>query len=102
MSIHVVDPFQFVQPGWRRDAARVAISTLAVLLLPLVAMQLTSEVNWTPLDFLVAAVLLSVTGFVFLRMRHRRGSLCLRLLVLGVAALVWVELAVGVFFGIGS
>ncbi|MGB4972677.1 MAG: hypothetical protein WBO32_08455, partial [Cyclobacteriaceae bacterium] len=33
-----------------------------LLLIPLVAMQFTNEVNWTFMDFIVAAILLMGTG----------------------------------------
>jgi hypothetical protein len=47
-----------------RSAIRVALVTTAVLLVPLVAMQFTAEVDWSPLDFASAAVLLGGTGFL--------------------------------------
>ena len=37
---------------------RVAMATIALLLIPLVAMQFTREVDWTAGDFLVMGVLL--------------------------------------------
>jgi len=46
---------------------RLSIILLAVaiiLLVPLIAMQFTTEVNWTLLDFVVAAVLLFSTGLM--------------------------------------
>jgi hypothetical protein len=45
-----------------RSAARVAVVTTAVLLVPLVAMQFTSEVDWSPFDFAFAAILLAGSG----------------------------------------
>ena len=36
-----------------------------LLLIPLVAMQFTNEVNWTLFDFAVAGVLLLGTGIIF-------------------------------------
>ncbi len=46
--------------GRRMSPWRIAawITAALLLLLPLVAMQFTEEVNWTPMDFLFAAVLL--------------------------------------------
>jgi hypothetical protein len=47
-----------------RSAVRVALVTTAVLLVPLVAMQFTEEVNWSPFDFVFAAALLGGTGLL--------------------------------------
>jgi hypothetical protein len=47
-----------------RSARRVALVTTAVLLVPLVAMLFTSEVVWSPFDFVFAAALLGGTGFL--------------------------------------
>ena len=72
-----------------------------LLLVPLLAMQLTSEVNWTALDFGAAAVLLGATGLgyeVLARLRLRAGSrMVLGLAMAAALILIWVELAVGIF-----
>jgi hypothetical protein len=47
-----------------RSAVRVAVVTTAVLLLPLVAMQFTEEVNWSLFDFVFGAALLGGTGLL--------------------------------------
>ena len=88
--------------GW----LRVVLGTAAILLVPLVAMQFTSEVNWTGSDFLVAAVLLLGAGSVLDLLLRRLPSRRQRLAgagLLGLAfAYVWAELAVGIFFHLGS
>jgi len=79
---------------------RVLFGTAAILMVPLVAMQFTREVNWTTSDFVVAAVLLAGTGMVFelatTKLRTRKS----RLTAVAVIALgflfVWAELAVGI------
>ena len=78
------------------------VSTVALLLLiPLVAMQFTSEVAWTLSDFVAAGVLLLSTGLTCeLIMRkvnkiEHRIVLCGAILVAFV--LIWLELAVGIF-----
>jgi len=78
---------------------RVLLGTAAILLIPLVAMQFTREVNWTASDFVIAAVLLAGTGMLFelatTRLRTRKSRL-IAVAVIGLSFLfVWAELAVG-------
>jgi hypothetical protein len=96
--------------GWGKDLLRVAAATALVLLAPLIAMGMTRQVQWSAFDFGAAAVLLLAAGLACVRtarsMRRRQWRRPVRIaavgvLVLAVAAL-WVELAVGVFFGLGS
>ena len=72
-----------------------------LVLIPLIAMQFTNEVDWKPFDFIVAAVLLLGTGLSCeLVLRKVKGNR-MRILFCGVALLVllliWAELAVGIF-----
>ena len=72
-----------------------------VLLLPLVAMQFTSEVQWTASDFVVAGVLLFGMGLLIeLALRKTKKGAWRIFAVLGLMLLfllVWLELAVGIF-----
>lgn len=72
-----------------------------LLLLPLIAMQFTSEVNWTFSDFLVGGILLFGTaGIIHLilnRVRSKQNRILLSLGILLVLILIWAELAVGIF-----
>lgn len=85
----------------RRPLLGVALGTALLLLVPAVAMQVTSQVAWGPGDFMVAGVLLFGAGVVtVMGLRHVRGTVRRASLVLAVAfslALVWAELAVGLF-----
>jgi len=90
------------------DLLRVGLATAMILLAPLVAMQFTRDVTWTGFDFAAAAVLLAGAGFACLRTARRvarlrpwRQALAVGAVALAGAA-VWVELAVGVVFGVGS
>jgi hypothetical protein len=78
---------------------RIALVTAAILLVPLVAMQFTREVNWTPGDFLIAGVLLMGSGLLFDLAARKIQTRKARLATIGVIALgflfVWAELAVG-------
>ncbi len=79
----------------------ILLTVLALLLIPLVAMQFTNEVNWSLFDFIIAAVLLFGTGFIIDLVIRKTKSIKYRvaILILIVIAfiLIWAELAVGVF-----
>ncbi len=82
--------------GWRPYMWGGAV---ALLLLPLIAMQFTSEVVWGPVDFLAMGVMLGLLCLGFDLLARQSGSLSYRLgagsAVLGCFLLVWVNLAVG-------
>ena len=79
----------------------ILITATILLLIPLVAMQFTEEVNWTLADFLVAGVLLYGTGLLcelILRKVKKvklRIALCIAIII--VLLLIWAEMAVGIF-----
>ncbi len=78
----------------------VAFGSGLVLLLPLLAMQFTREVQWSAIDFALAWLLLfAAGGGVVLAARGLRGAWrgwVIALLLLGFV-LTWAQLAVGVF-----
>jgi len=80
----------------------IILSVVGVLLLvPLVAMQFSNEVNWTIFDFVVAGGLLLATALgieaVLRKVKHTdtRVALCAAIVV--TLLIVWAELAVGIF-----
>lgn len=79
----------------------IFLGSVMLLLLPLIAMQFTDEVNWMLSDFVVAGVLLFGTGLACelvirtVKKINYRIAICVALLVLFL--LVWAELAVGIF-----
>ena len=72
-----------------------------LLLIPLIAMQFTNEVDWSISDFVIMGILLLGTGFlcelVLRKVNTSRGRVMLCATVLLVFLLIWVELAVGIF-----
>ena len=72
-----------------------------LMLTPLVAMQFTSEVVWTPGDFLIFAVMLAGLGLLLegaSRIGHNATTRAW--LMAGAVAIflaIWAELAVGIF-----
>ncbi|MDO7853592.1 hypothetical protein [Hymenobacter convexus] len=77
----------------------VAVATALLLLVPLVAMRFSPEVNWTGFDFLVAGGLLFGAGVTFVLIAQKANTPAYRLAVaVAVVAgllLVWANLAVG-------
>ena len=79
----------------------IFLVTLSILLIPFIAMQLSNEVNWGLLDFIVAGVLLLGTGFIIdfvirkVPKINYRITIIVTLLIL--LFLIWAELAVGIF-----
>lgn len=83
--------------NWRMVAWGTAV---LLLLLPLAAMQFTNEVNWTPSDFVFAAVLIGGVGLIYELAVRRTANWSYRA---GVAAalaatflLFWANGAVGI------
>lgn len=79
----------------------ILFGTALLLLIPLLGMQLSPEVHWTPLDFVVAGGLLIGTGFLgeFALRKTRKTPYRIAIysaLLIGLL-LVWAELAVGIF-----
>lgn len=79
----------------------MVFTPLILLLIPLIAMQFTDEVNWTPLDFIVAGALLLGTGMmceiVIRKTKNIRYRVIFCLAIMMVLILIWAELAVGIF-----
>jgi hypothetical protein len=92
--------------GGRRAALHVALVTLALLLVPLLAMRFTDQVRWSPMDFLVAGCLMFAAGFSFAQVLRatRRPALRLAfgLALAGAWLLVWANLAVGMVASPGN
>lgn len=80
----------------------IIFSIVALLLLvPLVSMQFTDEVNWSALDFVVAGGLLILLGLgldaLARKIQERKFKLLAIAGTLVLFTLIWIELAVGVF-----
>ncbi len=84
----------------------IGVATVLILLIPMVAMQFTNEVNWSLLDFTTMGVLLFGTGSIFVMTARQVRNHTYRV-VIGIALAlvlfyVWAELAVGIFTTWGS
>jgi len=80
----------------------IILSVVAsILLIPLIAMQFTDEVDWNFMDFIVAGVLLFGTGlmidFTLKTMNKSKYKFAIILVIIVILLLIWAELAVGIF-----
>lgn len=79
----------------------VLLVTALLLMIPLVAMQVTTEVHRTISDFIVMGALLLAAGFGFLRTSSKTTNMkhkfAIGLIFLLVLLIIRVELAVGIF-----
>ncbi len=78
----------------------IVLTIVCILLIPLVAMQFTDEVNWTLSDFVAMGILLLGTGLmcelVLRNVKNTEYRIVICGILLAVLVLVWLELAVGI------
>jgi len=76
------------------------VAVAVLLLIPYGAMRFTDEVNWTPIDFITAGVLLLGTGlaceFVLRIVKKAPYRIVICAAILFMLFIIWAELAVGI------
>ena len=81
--------------------AYISGTVAIILLIPLVAMQFTSEVAWSASDFVLIGGLLVGTGLlcelVLRSVKKTDNRILLCVLLLAALFLIWAKLAVGIF-----
>lgn len=79
----------------------ILLASATLLIIPLIAMQFTDEVNWILSDFVVAGALLLGTGliceFVIRKVNKIKYRIIICVALLAILFLIWAELAVGIF-----
>lgn len=81
----------------------IAILSVAtcILLLPLIGMQFSDEVNWDARDFIIMGILLYGTGLSCELVLRKVKNTLHRIIICGIILfalfLIWAELAVGIF-----
>lgn len=87
-----------------KDIIYITLGTLGVLLIPLVAMEFTTELNWTLSDFLIMGAMIFLTGLMLdLAMRKMsKYRAAAATVIVTFFIWLWAELAVGVFTNWGS
>ena len=72
-----------------------------LLIIPLIAMQLTDEVEWSLFDFIIMGTLLLITGLmgeiISKKVKKYKHRVILYVVVAITFLLIWAELAVGIF-----
>lgn len=76
-------------------------ATLLLLLIPLIGMQFTSEINWSIGDFIIIGTLILSLGFatefISRKISNKTYKLAMIAIFVIVFLLIWIELAVGIF-----
>ena len=79
----------------------IVLTVALLLLIPLIAMQFTDEVDWKLPDFVVMGVLLLGTGLLCELVMRKIKKIGHRIVICGALLvalfLIWAELAVGTF-----
>lgn len=85
----------------RKRILFIVIVPLVLLLIPFIGMQLSTEVNWTTADFIMAAILLFGTGIVLeiviRKVKKNKTKIIVIAAILAALLLLWAEMAVGIF-----
>jgi len=78
----------------------VTLGTIFLLFIPLIAMQFSQEVAWTPADFLIAGTFLFITGLSYVMItqsaKHLAYKVAIGLTLFSILLLIWSNLAVGI------
>ena len=87
--------------GLMRQVVAVFAVTAMLLMVPLLGMLASDEMNWGPGDFVFAAALIGGTGLAFVfgsaLVRTRRQRIVLGAVLAFVMLAIWAEAAVGIF-----
>lgn len=79
----------------------VVFSPLILLLLPLIGMFVSNEINWSIFDFIIMGILILSMSFGIKQVLKATKNIKYRMLIIGIILivflLVWAELAVGIF-----
>lgn len=79
----------------------VVFSPLLLLLLPLIGMFFSNEINWSFFDFIIMGILILSLSFSIKQVLKTTKNINYRILIIAVILIlfliIWAELAVGVF-----
>lgn len=85
----------------KKKIIRSILAAELVLLVPLIAMQFTEEVQWNIPSFIVVGVLLAGVGFAYqlivTGIKSNSRQVAVGIALAATMILIWIELAVGIF-----
>lgn len=76
---------------------RIFLIVFGILLILLIAMQFSSEVNWNIFDFLMMGFLLTTTLFLISYSKKYTHNTIIIICVVVIFLTIWIQLAVGIF-----
>jgi hypothetical protein len=84
----------------KKNRLKIILGAAAIILIiPLIVMQFTNEVNWNLTDFIVAGLLLFVTGllveFALRKAKNPKFKTLAIIAIVILSLLIWAELAIG-------
>ncbi|MED5451640.1 MAG: hypothetical protein VX176_00060 [Candidatus Neomarinimicrobiota bacterium] len=72
-----------------------------LLLIPLIAMQFTDEVNWSFFDFIIMGLMLTITSLLIRitlkKFKNSKNRIIFIAIIIIIFFLIWAELGVGIF-----
>ena len=72
-----------------------------LLLIPMIAMQLTDEVNWSFFDFIIMGIMLSITGLalgiIIKKIKYHKYRNIFIVIIIMIFLFIWAEFGVGLF-----
>ena len=80
---------------------RILYTVGILLLIPLIAMQFTNEVNWSFFDFIIMGLMLTITSLLIRitlkKFKNSKNRIIFIPIIIIIFFLIWAELGVGIF-----
>jgi len=76
---------------------RIFLIVFGILLIPLIAMQFSGEINWNIFDFLMMGFLLTTTLFLIRYLKKYTHNTTIIICVVAIFLTILIHLAVGIF-----
>lgn len=85
----------------KKELSYIALVVITILSIPFIAMQFTSEVNWSTFDFIIASILLfgfiTLAVYLIKSIKNQKIRIGLVIGIIILFLLIWAELAIGIF-----